>query len=190
MPRPFAPAVLLAAGWSIFAHAASPVVTLAFDDVSIAGEHAPYSAPLPAVYGGLTWNGGAGLQVADADAYAFLFPFAPSSGSQAVFNGAVPADVEVRRSPCGRFDVMGARFRTWGGAPTGTVSFSGWADETKRYQAGPFVIDRVFRPIRLRWKAIDRLVIQAPVLYLMDDFRFALDGPAHPCAASAETAMP
>ena len=164
-------------------------MTLHFDDVAIEGEHAPYSTPLPTVYGGLTWSAGAGLQVADADAYAVLFPFAPTSGSQAVFNGAVPADVEVG-IPCGRFDVLGARFRTWGEAPTGTVSLSGWAAGTKKYQAGPYVIDRVFRPITLRWKGIDRLVIQAPALYLMDDFRYALSLPATPCAPAGETAMP
>ncbi len=189
MARPVPRAILLAASWPVFAHAGGPVVTLGFDDVAIVGERAPYSAPLPAVFGGLTWSAGAGLQVADADAYAFLFPFAPSSGSQAVFNGAVPADVEVC-VPCGRFDLLEARFRTWGEAPTGTVSFSGWEGGTKKYQAGPFVIDRVFRPIRLRWKGIDRLVIQAPAFYLMDDFRYALSVPATPCASAGETAMP
>lgn len=194
MNRPIAP-ILLAAGVQLaatvqaFADFAGPTMILGFDDVAIQGERAPYSVPLPGAYGGLLWDEESGLQVANADAYALLFPFKPASGTQAAFNAAAPADVEVR-ARCGRFDMLGARFRTWGDSDTGTVSFSGWERQVKTHQAGPFIIDRTFRRITLGWRDIDRLVIQAPALYLVDNFRYALRPTAFPCTATAEFAAP
>lgn len=152
------------------ATADAPPVVLGFEDVAVTAPAAGWAAPLPARYGGLEWHGGTPA-VANADASALLFPLVPGSGSQCLYSGAYPADLEVAPQR-GRFDFLGARFRTWGGVDTGTVSFSGWIDGEKAKQAGPFVIDRSFRPIHLEWHGLHRLTIQSSHGYLMDDFRY------------------
>lgn len=152
------------------AAAEAPPLVLGFDDIAVTAPASDWAAPLPAGYGGLEWLGGEPA-VANADASALLFPFVAGSGSQCLYSGAYPADMEVKPQR-GRFDFLGARFRTWGGAQAGTVSFSGWIEGAKAMQAGPFVIDRSFRPIHLEWHGLHRLTIQSSHGYLMDDFRF------------------
>lgn len=147
-----------------------PPIVLGFDDLVTAVADKAWGLPLPRTYGGLVWTGG-DAAVANSEAAELTFPFAASSGSQSLFSGGHAS--EIRISPQrGRFDFLGARFRTWGEATTATVSFSGWAGGTKLHQAGPFVIDRTFRPIHLEWPDLDHLTIQGSGIYLMDDFRY------------------